>query len=92
MATMGAFCPPQAVESAFLAAIEPSDISLECSRLYAFIVEAHLKFHVPEPSVLEPIKLFINTLIRSSEFPLQALDFCDVWFNRRRVRGRHVQP
>jgi hypothetical protein len=69
MTAMGAFCFSQTAESAFLAAVEPSNIFLKRSSLGTFVVEAHLKFHVPEPSILKPIELFIYVIVRSTEFP-----------------------
>lgn len=90
MPTMRAFGFRQAAKSPFLTAVKTGDILLERSRFCAFIVEARLEFHVPEPSILKSIELLIYTLVCSTEFHFQALDFCDVLYHRSRVRGRHV--
>jgi hypothetical protein len=78
MATMGAFCFCETAETAFFAAVEPTNISLEHSSLCAFIVESHLEFHVPEPSMLKPIELLVYAIVRATEFPFQSLDFRNV--------------
>ena len=78
MATMGAFCFCETAESAFLAAVEPTNVSLKRSSLCAFIVQPHLEFHVPEPSMLKPIELLVYAIVRTTEFLFQSLDFRNV--------------
>jgi hypothetical protein len=78
MATMRAFCFREAAKLAFLAAVEPSNALFERSSLCAFIVQTHFEFHVPVPSMLKSIKLLVYALVRSTEFPFQALNFRDV--------------
>jgi hypothetical protein len=84
--TTGTFRFRQAVKSAFLAAVEPRNILLQRSSLCTFIVEAHLELHIPEPSILKSIKLFIYALVRPTELLFQALDLRNVWCYRS-VRG-----
>jgi hypothetical protein len=69
LSTTGTFRFCQATESAFLAAVEPRNIFLQRGGLRSFVVEAHLKFHVPEPGILQSIELFIYALVRPTELP-----------------------
>jgi len=59
----------QATESAFLAAFESRNIFLKRGSLCLFVVEAHLKFHVPETAIRQSIKFFIYALVRPTELP-----------------------
>jgi hypothetical protein len=69
LSTTGTFRFRQATETTFLTAVQPRNIFLEHGSLCPFVVEAHLEFHVPETSILQPIELFIYALVRTTELP-----------------------